>query len=329
MIMKNHTDTSLRPRESAPRITHHASGVTHNEPPAFTLVELLVVISIIAILAALLLPALSRVKIKAQVKKVQMEAGSIANAIHSYEADYSKFPVSAAAMSAASAVPVLAGGPEDFTYGTAGVICVGPGGPVGTYGSGFATPTPGTFEPINSAGSTYQTNNAEVMAVLLDVEYWPNSPTQPTINQGHVKNPQKTAYLNATMAGNNISPGIGQDGTYRDLWGNPYIITVDLNFDDKARDAFYRSPNISQDPNDPSGIKGINGLIEKRGSDGNPVVINNKTIFEANSPVMVWSAGPDKMIDPNDPTTGHSANGDPWAKANMGVNKDNILSWKQ
>jgi hypothetical protein len=37
--------------------------------------------------------------------------------------------------------------------------------------------------------------------------------------------------------------------------------------------------------------------------------------FEGNSSVMVWSAGPDGMIDPN-------------AKAGQGANKDNILSWK-
>src|ERR1017187_5329088 len=144
MIMKNHTDTLVQARpDTAPGartscplcapLNHSNALMNLGHPkrtgcprsalrasPAFTLIELLVVISIIAILAALLLPALNRVKIKAQVKKSQMEAGSIANAIHTYEADYSKFPVSAAAAAAAAAVPAP-GGPDDITYGTYGV----------------------------------------------------------------------------------------------------------------------------------------------------------------------------------------------------------------
>ena len=46
-----------------------------------------------------------------------------------------------------------------------------------------------------------------------------------------------------------------------------------------------------------------------------PKVVGASTFYEANAPVMVWSAGPDKMIDPSQPAT-------------KGANKDNILSWK-
>ena len=292
--MKRHTETGCR--QPALRT-----------PNAFTLIELLVVISIIALLAALMLPVLSKVKGKAQAKKAQLEVNGIAQAIHTYEADYSKFPVSSAAMNAASGVAAPVG-PEDFTYGTAGVNCVNPSDPknpipnaLKTPGGSYAITTPGV-------GANQQTNNADVMAVLLDVEHWPNTPNVPTGNLGHVKNPSKTRYLNANMSGNTSSPGIGTDGIYRDMWGNPYIITIDLNYDDKARDALYRLPAVSTALNSQTvPPAGLNGLI--------PKVIGGNTIYEANAPVMVWSAGPDKMIDP---TKG----------ATVGANRDNILSWK-
>ena len=285
--MNNHADNRFRKQPLG--ISHPELSVSR----AFTLIELLTVISIIAILAALLLPAISKARVQAQKKKAQMEVSQIANAIHTYESEYSKFPVSS--VGTANAMNAAAASGDDFTYGTAGVACVGPGGPL-PFNSGFKTPT-GTYA-IPTPAASYQANNSEVMAILLDVESWPGSPGVPTINQGHVKNPQKTRYLTANTTSVNFAPGVGQDGVYRDPWGNPYIITVNLNYDDKARDAFYRSSVVS--------AGGLNGLIRN--------VANG--LYEAASPVMVWSAGPDKMIDPNSP-------------ANKGANADNIMSWKQ
>jgi hypothetical protein len=110
-------------------------------------------------------------------------------------------------------------------------------------------------------------------------------------------------------AANDPQPPAGVDnaGVYRDPWGNPYIISMDLNYDEQCQDAIYCLNKVSGF-NQNSANPGLNGLV-------NPDTSKNDN-FLYHGKIMVWSAGPDGKIDPIN------------LPANAGYNKDNVLSWQ-
>jgi hypothetical protein len=165
----------------------------------------------------------------------------------------------------------------------------------------------------NRRGSVREANNSELVAILHDLERF-NDGTA-TVNAGHVSNPERHDFLGGVREVDYkkrppnplYKPGgIGPDGVLRDAWGNPFIISMDMNYDNKCRDGFYRRAVVSRTQ---AGSRvGFNGLFLP---DGAP----DQDSYEANTTVMVWSLGPDGRADQEVPAT-------------MGVNKDNILSWK-
>jgi prepilin-type N-terminal cleavage/methylation domain-containing protein len=263
---------------------------------AFTLVELLTVIAIIGILAAMLVPVLTAAKKKTLVMKAKTEMVDLVNAINAYDTDYSRFPVSPDEQASA-----YAGGNNDYTCGyvqypqAPNQTISWPGIPGWTFGS-----------------------NSNVISILMDLTKFPNSTATPTpANSNHQKNPKQVKYLNAKLSGydpstgvQNPPGGVDNNGNYRDPWGNPYIITMDLSYDDQCSDFVYCRQAISQ--NGAGSSAGYNGLVNTTDANGN----GNHFLYHGK--VMVWSAGPDGKVDPTLPATG----------PNSGVNKDNILSWQ-
>jgi prepilin-type N-terminal cleavage/methylation domain-containing protein len=257
----------------------------------FTLVELLVVIAIIGILAGLLLPVLAAAKNAAKKAQAKTEMADIVNAIQAYDADYSRYPITAAEQTAANG--------NDFTCGY------------------VSNPQSGITWPGGSGGNYSYDNNNNVIAILMDLTTYPNGTA--TANANHQKNPKQVKYLNAKLSGD---PGTGSQplggvdnaGIYRDPWGNPYVITMNTSYSleggtsaaQGTSDIFYCQKAVSQQ----SGQTGYNGLF-------NPVDVpgGNGDHFLYHGKVMVWSAGPNRNVDPTDPATDHE-------------NKDNVLSWQ-
>jgi prepilin-type N-terminal cleavage/methylation domain-containing protein len=251
----------------------------YSRTDGMTLIEILVVISIIALLAGMIVPAVGRAKVKASIAKARVEMNDIKGAISAYRADYSLLPAS----------PTASATSRDQIYGTAGVI--GYSGPAVVNGSG------------------YEESNGELMLILTasSTNQFPGANN--AVNENNARNTKKTAYLNAKQ-NSSIGRGLGYDAVYRDPWGQPYIVTLDLNYDDYVQPAIYRLDAVGQQ----SGPTGFYGTTRQGAG------VNNWAVRES---VVVWSMGPDKAF-----ASSLKANSSGIVNSKKVDNSDNVVSWQ-
>lgn len=184
-----------------------------SRPAAFTLIELLTVIAIIAILMGLLFPAINTVKENARKVQAKNDIANIVASVKHYYTEYGKYP----SLEDPGATSSTAGDDKDSFVG----------------------------EKPTGSGAGYKGNNSRLFNTLRDIAKGLNT------NPDHRLNPRRIVFYEGKAVsdpddprggfldkqGSNANTGGGggansdQLGSLYDPWGKQYMVMIDTNYD--------------------------------------------------------------------------------------------------